>query len=110
MSEPNGQSLLRIPWEDRTAEICLIAVREDGRNLRWVPHTRRTKEILHAAVSQWGWSLLFIPYKWRTPEICLAAVEQDGRVLGLVPSARRSKKIQRAALARDAHALAWTRS
>ena len=60
----------------QTPEICLVAVRQDGMNLKFV--NEQTPEICLAAVQQNGDVIVFV--KEQTPEICLTAIRQNGEI------------------------------
>ncbi len=51
----NGRIYLKqIPEEERTEEICLEAVTEDGLDLEYVPEEMRTEEVCLEAVTENG--------------------------------------------------------
>ena len=66
--------------KEQTSVLCLEAVRQDGRMLRYVKD--QTPEICLAAVKQNGCALKYV--KEQTPEICLEAVRQNGFALEYV--------------------------
>ena len=66
--------------KNQTPEICLEAVKQNGRALIYVKN--QTPEICLEAVKQNGWALIYV--KNQTPEICLEAVKQDGYLLVFV--------------------------
>ena len=74
MIQKNNCPLSKVPVKQRTAEICLNAVKKDGRKLKYVPK------------------------KFKTAEICLAAVQNDGSALKFVPGYLRTTELQTAAL------------
>ena len=59
-------------WND--SEYCLVAVKRDGYNLRFVKN--QTHEICLAAVKQDGHALQYV--KEQTYEICLEAIKETG--------------------------------
>ena len=62
-------------------EVCLAAVKQAGKALRYVPYDMIDKEICLAAVKQNGLALECVPYNMIDKEICLAAVKQAGKAL-----------------------------
>ena len=69
MADKNDCSLTKLPVKQRTLEICLNAVKKDGRELK------------------------FVPKKLRTTEICLAAVHTDNSAFQYMPGHLRSAKL-----------------
>ena len=69
MFKKNNYSLSKVPFRQRTLEICLNTVKKDGRELKYVPK------------------------KLKTAEICLAAVQTDGSAFQYVPGHLRSAKL-----------------
>jgi len=72
--------VLRYVTGKRTAELRLLAVRQNGRMLAYI--RKQTPEICLAAVQQCGAALQYV--KQQTPEICMAAVRQSAWVLECV--------------------------
>ena len=81
----NGRALKHVPEKFRTAEVCLEAVKEDGWALEYLPKKLRTAELCLEAVKQNGEALEYVPKELRTAELCLEAVKQDGEALQFVP-------------------------
>ena len=69
MLKKNKYSLPKVPVKQRTLEICLNAVKKDGRELKYVPK------------------------KLMTEELCLAAVHTDSSAFQYVPGHLRSAKL-----------------
>jgi hypothetical protein len=63
--------------EERTPELCLEAVKQDGWALKFVPIHLMTEEICLIAIKEDCESLFFIPEKFQTNEICKIAIEED---------------------------------
>ncbi|MCR5256736.1 MAG: DUF4268 domain-containing protein [Desulfovibrio sp.] len=55
----------------------VVAVREDWHELRLVPDAEKTAEMCMDAVRQCGIALRFVPDRLKTPELCMAAVKWD---------------------------------
>jgi len=83
--------------DDETKELCLAAVKLDGRMLQCVPKKMRTKEICLAAVKEYGGALESVPEQLRTEEMCLAAAKQNGWALEYVPEQLRTEEMYLAA-------------
>lgn len=61
---------------ERTPEICMAAVQQDGRALMYVPESMRTPELCMTAVRQDGLALEYVPSNLRTFKMYWAAVRQ----------------------------------
>lgn len=99
-----GVELGDVPAASRTEEMCLAAVRQNGRALESVPEALRTLEMCFAAVRQCGHALKDVPEFMRSAKLCHLAV-RGSEVLHLVPTEFRSEKLCRAALRRGIWAL-----
>lgn len=99
----NGQLLSYA--REKTPEMCLDAVRQDGYALSEVPEDLATEEIYVAAVRERGNSLLHVPERARSREICLEAVRQDGQALRHVPQNLQDDEICRVAVSQCGLAL-----
>ena len=73
----NGLDLQYIKEQEQTPELCMTAVRQNGRALQYVKE--QTPELCMAAVRQYGYALKFV--KEQNPEVCMAAVRQNGLAL-----------------------------
>jgi hypothetical protein len=80
MKSIENKSLKFLKKEEQTEEICLEAVKQDGKALQYVK--KQTEEICLEAVKQNGRALQYV--KKQTEEICLEAVKQNGRALQFV--------------------------
>ena len=76
----HGLDLQYIKEQEQTPELCMTAVRQNGRALEFVKE--QTPELCMAAVRQAGYALDYV--KEQTPEVCLGAVRQNGRALDVV--------------------------
>ena len=59
--------------KDRTSEICLEAVKQNGMALKYVPRSIQTLPIAIAALKQEPGSRVFLAVKFRKPEVYKAA-------------------------------------
>ena len=73
--------LAYIPEQNRTEEICKIAVKTDGLQLYAVPLPMRTEEVCKIAVKSNGLSITFVPSQCYTAEICRLAIQQTTRAI-----------------------------
>ena len=56
-------------------ELCLVAVKQEGLALEYVPINLKTAELCHEAVNQqYGMALRYVPENLKTVELCLKAV------------------------------------
>lgn len=101
----NGWELAKLPQEERTYEICLMAVKRaphrSGSNesiLRQVPQQHLSYELCMAAVQQDGDALRDVPSEFRNRELCLTAVKQSYNALPDVPRVLRDMEICEAAV------------
>ena len=95
---------LRLVWSEyRTPELCMEAVKRDGRALEYVEN--QTPEICLAAIKEYSFALKWV--KNQTPEICLAAVKQNGNALKYVKN--RTPELCMEAVKRNGHALAYVK-
>ena len=70
----SGRNLETVPFESRTPELCLAAVKASGKNLKHVPNEFKNAELYMAAVKSNGKNLKYIPEKYKNAELCLNAV------------------------------------
>ena len=75
----NGYALKYVPYNLITNEMCMSAVQQNGTALEYVPNNFITNEICIAAVQKDAWALKYV--KEQTPEICLLAIKENGGVL-----------------------------
>ena len=103
----HGMALRHVPLALIDAELCLLAMANDGRALQHVPAGLMTAEICAAAVKQNGYALRYISRDLQTPELQLTAVRNEGKALGYVPFEERTKTICLAAVSTDPRAIAY---
>jgi hypothetical protein len=68
--------LERVPEKDRSYELCRLAVKDTGFNLREVPAECKTYEICFAAIKKSPDVLEHVPHEHRTMELCLEATRK----------------------------------
>ncbi len=61
--------------------------------LAWVPLRIKTPDLCLEAVKSDGRALVFVPEALKTPELCLVAVKQNPQALRWVPEALRTGEI-----------------
>ena len=71
--QANGMNLVHI--KNPSAEQCLIAVKQNGYALQYVPFKIQTYKICLEAVKKHGLALQYV--KKQTPKVCLEAIKQD---------------------------------
>jgi len=75
----NGLELEFVEEQNQTEELCILAVKQDGRALEYVEH--QTEEICILAVQQDGYALEFVNEEFLTEKICMIAIQQNGMAL-----------------------------
>jgi len=104
--EYNGRNIEHImPNTPRYADLCKLAVTNDGYALLYVPEDFRTLEICKLAVTNSGYVLQYVPKELRTLEICKLAVTNNGTSLGAVPKEFRTFELCKIAVAQAPAAL-----
>ncbi len=81
-----GRLLRFIPEPIKTKAICTEAVRNDGMAIVDVPIFLNSFELCMMAVQRSGKALAYVPERFKTQELCMEAVKQDGRALPFVPA------------------------
>lgn len=71
----DGDHLIHIPDDEKTYNICLSAVKNKGLALQYVPDEHKTYELCHSAVLNNGLALEFI--KHQCYELCEIALKQN---------------------------------
>lgn len=77
-----GMRLRLIPIEERTDDLCLIAVKQNGMVLQFVRN--QTEEICLAAITQNPDAFLCVNVENQTEKVCISAVKQNGMFLSEV--------------------------
>ena len=90
-----------------TEEEATAAVLQNGRNLQHVPFNSRSAELCLLAVQGTGWALEHVPLLWRDDDLCLTAVSHIGCALMFVPEDRRTLAICKAAFTSDEDCLKY---
>lgn len=78
-----GNSLANIPENDKTPEMCFVAIHYWGAALEYVPTKYKTYELCldavrhNTPVDEGCSALAFVPEKFKTYELCLEAVRHD---------------------------------
>jgi hypothetical protein len=66
-------------------ELCLNSVKNNGWNMKFIPKSIYTQELVDAAINSACWAIQYIEEKFKTPENCLEAVKGNGQTMGFVP-------------------------
>ena len=103
----NGEMLYHVPQKLKSTEMCEAAVQQDGSALRYVPETLRTPEMCMSAVTDWASSLYYVPDKFKTEKMCMIAVEKIGSTLKHVPRELRTPKLCMTAVKQEGLALQY---
>jgi Domain of unknown function (DUF4116) len=97
--QKDGLELLDIDEDDRTPELCQIAVEQNGLTLRCLARDlksncyeeKRTPTLCRIAVEQNGEALKHVPEEYKTIEICQISVKQNGLNIQYVPKEHKPK-------------------
>ena len=103
--DPAG--LLKIPAFMLEEEMFLLAVRNDGLRLGYVPQRGRNRVVCEAAVNETGMALKYVPRKMLDRDICNRAVHRTGTALRYVPPAFIDWNMAATAVENDGQALAY---
>ncbi|MDR2583565.1 MAG: DUF4116 domain-containing protein [Fibromonadaceae bacterium] len=91
ISFPYATPLQHVPKNLKTAEMCNIAVKQNGRAIMYVPEEFKTAEMCLEAVKYDGMVLFFVPENLKTVELCLEAIEQNEYAIKWVPETIREE-------------------
>jgi len=81
--QTKGYSLEKIPENERTREMCFVAIRYWGAALKYVPEKYKTYELCldavrhNTPVDNGCSALAFVPEELKTYELCLEAIKHD---------------------------------
>ncbi len=89
----DGLALQYVSEEMLTEEIALQAVGQNGQALRFVPEALRTENVCQEALKNRADALQYIPENIKTNEACLSAVSRNGIMLRFVPMKLRTPEI-----------------
>ncbi len=94
-----------VPMNERTPELSMKAVRENGLLLGSVPESAMSEELCLEAVKNAPGVLKRVPARFKTRAVCLEAVSRNGSLLDLVPERLRDLETCMAAVRSDGDAL-----
>lgn len=80
-----GCALEWVPQQFKTAELCDLAIRTSSEGLLHIPEEFKTPELYLKAMQYWG-DLKNVPENMKTYKICLAGVSHCGKNLEFVPT------------------------
>lgn len=103
----NGQHLKTYNERNRTYQVCLAAVGNDGTAIHFVPQCHRTYEMYLTACKSRGSVLKGVPDEMKDAAMCLAAVQSDGVALQNVPDELKTVELCRAAVCKSSSAFAY---
>ncbi len=92
IGDDGGAELAMLPYEKRSAEVCLAAVKADKCGdypgaLFYVPGELKTADLCRAAVETRPDALEFVPEELKSLELCKLAVKGDPMAMGYAPGA-----------------------
>jgi len=103
----NYQSFEEVPNNLKTPEICRIAVKYDGKDIKYVPEEKRDFDICTTAIIDKNAILQYIPNEHKTYENCFIAVISSGNELEYVPDELKTKELCYIAIRNDGYALEY---
>jgi hypothetical protein len=71
--------------EEEYYELCIISLTENGWNLKYVPESVQTQELVDIAINESCWAIEFAVDKFKTYENCLSTVTRNGQTIQHVP-------------------------
>jgi hypothetical protein len=89
----DGYAIQYLGPEWRTARLCLAAVTQNGNAIQLLGPTERTAEVCLATATQNGDAIRFLRPVERTAEVCLAAVTEYGRAIQYLSPAERTSEV-----------------
>ncbi len=96
-----------IPWDGKTPDIVIAAVKADGMNLFHVPHMMQTSILATIAVTDNGLALEYVALDLKSEAVCMAAVANNGNALSAVPKELCSQNVYLTAIRRNGTALKY---
>lgn len=66
-------------------KLCLLAVSENGWNLKIIPKDMQTQELCDTAIKRSCWAYKYVQQEFKTPENSLSAVTRNGQIMEYVP-------------------------
>ena len=114
MVTKDGWALRRIPMNERTYELCKIAVQtaalletDNQTILGEVPKELRNEDICMLAVTRDGAAIREVPESVMSHELCYQAMFTNGKDLCLVPNQLRNEEVCTAAVCDDGEAILY---
>jgi Domain of unknown function (DUF4116) len=105
--QQRGEALFHVPERHRTPELCRLAIEQSGWALKFLSLDKRSLELCRIAVEQEGWALQFVPEEYLNSEFYRLAVEQNGEALRDIPTKLKTTKLCRLAVEQDGRALRY---
>ena len=88
-----------------TPELCMLAVKQNGLALQYIPATIQTKELCEEAVKQNGLALVYVSMGLQSADIRKIAVQQNGFAIKYVGSANQTAELCKQAITQNVTAL-----
>lgn len=104
---PNYKILYYISKKLLSYDVCLYAVKKDGRNLMYVPSNIITEEMCDCAVSSFGMAIKHVPRQFINDVIIKKAVSEDGLVLGELEEENKTIEVCEFAVKQNGSALKY---
>lgn len=106
----NGLVLKFIPKVMHTQELCLEAVKQDGTAVKYISKKVINTEIFITAVKNNGNALMYIPSEFFTSKLYVEALKQDGKALRFVPDEQRIEELCLIAISQNGSAIEYVSS
>lgn len=98
----NGYYINRV---EKTPERCMIAVKQNGLVLKFIPKVMHTEKLCLEAVTQAGMAVQYLLKKVINTDICMAAVKSNGNALMYIPTEFFTSELYVEAVKQDGEAL-----
>lgn len=95
---PQKENLKRVPKSSQTDELIRYVCSNDGLALMYVSKKRITKEICEIAVRENGIALEYVPIQFVSYELCFLAVKSNGLAIKYVPDNLKSLEMSEVAV------------
>lgn len=105
MAQPHR--FANIPWDCKSPDVVIAAIKADGLNLFHVPHKMQTSTLVTIAVTDNGLALEAVAPDLKSEAVCMAAVANNGNALKDVPKDLCSCHVCMTAIHRNGEALRY---
>jgi hypothetical protein len=100
-----GKAIKYVKAAFLSSELCRVAVNQNGDAILGSPKRLRTAELWESAIGKSGYMLKYLPAELMTAELCRRALENCGYALEFVPKKFQTKELFFIAVRQDSRAL-----